>query len=291
MPGRSLASLRALRRLAARLALGAPLVAAAVPASAADWPDMSPLRGSFTVFEAAPVRWDGLIFGATFGYHSLSTDFGDGTASLVAYILRNSTVENEQHVSTWTTLPSKVSTGESWGAFLGYNFQEDELVYGFDLAYTRPSSLLSAASDSIARSVDTSDGYQNDVEVQASASLKLVDYATIRGRAGYAFGQFLPYAMLGVAVGRFDYTRSATVTASGVDTSGGGGLPYTFGPETQTDDKADQFAVGAVAGLGIDVALTPNIFLRGEWEYIFFSEINGMRPSLNTLRAGVGVRF
>jgi opacity protein-like surface antigen len=127
--------------------------------------------------------------------------------------------------------------------------------------------------------------------VQASASLKLVDYATLRGRAGYAFGQFLPYAMLGVAVGRFDYTRSATVTASGVDISGGGGRPYAFGPETQIDNKDDQFAVGAVAGLGMDVAIAPNIFLRGEWEYIFFSEINGMRPSLSTVRAGLGMRF
>ena len=45
-----------------------------------------------------------------------------------------------------------------------------------------------------------------------SSSIKLIDYGTFRGRAGYAFGQFLPYAVLGGAVGRFNYTNTSTVT-------------------------------------------------------------------------------
>ena len=41
-----------------------------------------------------------------------------------------------------------------------------------------------------------------------SSSLKLTDYATFRGRAGYAFGQFLPYAFVGAAVGRMNYSTT-----------------------------------------------------------------------------------
>ena len=39
------------------------------------------------------------------------------------------------------------------------------------------------------------------------------DMATFRGRAGYAWGCFLPYVFGGLAVGNADYTKSATVTA------------------------------------------------------------------------------
>ena len=46
--------------------------------------------------------------------------------------------------------------------------------------------------------------------IKAQSSIKLVDYATLRARAGYAFGQFLPYALVGGAVGRFNYSTSAT---------------------------------------------------------------------------------
>jgi hypothetical protein len=35
---------------------------------------------------------------------------------------------------------------------------------------------------------------------------KLVDYMPIRARAGYAIGTFLPYALLGGAIGRFNYS-------------------------------------------------------------------------------------
>ena len=43
------------------------------------------------------------------------------------------------------------------------------------------------------------------------ASVQAVDYATLRARAGYALGQFLPYAVVGIAVGRFNYGTTVTV--------------------------------------------------------------------------------
>jgi len=39
------------------------------------------------------------------------------------------------------------------------------------------------------------------------------------------------------------------------------------------------------------VKLLPNVFLRGEWEYIAFSPVSGNRSSINTARVGVGVLF
>lgn len=276
------------RRVRAALACATLIAAAAVGrAQAADLDD-SWLRGSFI---SAPgyVRWDGVVMGATLGYSNMSADFGNATKSEISYILRNTTLEDEFSPSSWTTLPKTVTNSAQYGGFLGYNIQMEQLVLGADIGYNRPSGLTSSVVDSIARNVVTSDGVSHDVFLNSSASIKLVDYATARARAGYAFGQFLPYAVVGVAVGRFNYATSATVTD--VFTPSGSTTPLQYGPFTQTDAQDNVITAGALAGLGMDVALMPNVFLRGEWEYIYWGPVNGIKTSMNTGRVGIAVRF
>ena len=270
-----------IRRDSAAAAICALLTVAA-PASAADLLDDSWLRGSIG---GGPVRWDGVVLGGQLAYSSMKSDFGNSTSSQIAFLLRNSTLENEAAPSSWTTLPNKTTNAKSFGLFLGYNVQWDDIVLGGDLGYNRMSQADTATSDSIARIVTTSDAVRHDVSIQATSSLKLVDYMTFRGRAGYAFGQFLPYAIFGGAVGRFNYATTSTVTD--VQTN----PVATFGPVTTTDSANNKFGYGFVYGLGLDVAITPNIFLRGEWEYVAFNKVADIRSSLNTARVGLGVRF
>jgi opacity protein-like surface antigen len=148
------------------------------------------------------------------------------------------------------------STRDSFGGFIGYNTQQwdPQLVLGFELGYNRPSSLETP-------STSTAGG----------SSYKLVDYVTFRGRAGYAVGQFLPYAVLGAAVGRVNYSTTTT------------------GGSNQSQDNV--FPFGFVAGLGMDVLLLPNVFLRGEWEGVLFTHVGGIRSNVNTGRVALGVRF
>ncbi|MGE5162778.1 MAG: outer membrane protein [Sphingobacteriales bacterium] len=108
----------------------------------------------------------------------------------------------------------------------------------FDLGYKYPS-VLDVSTD--------------------TAQFKLVDYATLRGRAGYAIGPFLPYAVVGIAVGRFNYANLDLGTGMFVG-------------------KDNAFDSGIIAGLGVDWALTPGIFVRAEWEYIAFLKLNGKTP-------------
>ena len=266
-----------------RLCSGA-LVAAQSGARAADWPD-DILRGSFT--PSPTVRWEGLNLGIQTGLTSMDTDFGGSTGQQVAYILRNSTLENEAHPSQWSTLPHNITNSKNYGLFLGYSYQWDQLDLGFDGAYNKMSSAEAQASDSMTRIVTTADTVQHTVTLSASSTMKLVDYATARMRAGYAFGQFLPYAFVGGAVGRFNYTNSSTVRDSQLL----GGVTTVFGPVTQTDAKNNAIVGGFTAGLGIDVALLPNVFLRGEWEYVGFAQVSGIRSSINTGRVAIGMRF
>jgi len=283
---RDSAAASGLRALCHRLAAGMLLAAAfAAPAAAEDLFDTSILRGSLG---SGPVRWDGVVMGAQIGYSSMDSDFGNSTQSQIAYILRNSSLESEFHPDQWTTLPHDLTSTQSFGIFLGYNTQWDDLVLGADIAYNRLQKLQPSASDSIARTVTLDDGTVDAVTINASSSIKLIDYGTFRGRAGWAFGQFLPYALFGGAVGRFNYTNSSTVTVLQTPTVG---PPSTFGPVTQTDSQSNKFGYGYLWGFGMDVAITPNMFLRGEWEYIAFSKVGDISSSLNTVRVGLGVRF
>jgi outer membrane immunogenic protein len=274
------------RIMQATLALCGLLAVASGGGARADWFDDLSLRGSLS---GGPVRWDGIYFGAQLGASTLNTNAVAGVGPLVAYILRNTTVEAEFAPSDWTTLPSTSGNSGSYGAFLGYNTQMDKLVLGFDLGYSRPSLLHTGVVDSITRIVHTSDGYDNTVTINAQSTARLVDYATLRGRAGYVVGQFLPYAVVGAAVGRFNVTRSAAVTVNSTDPLSV--MPDINFSQTVADGKDNAFAVGFVAGAGMDVALLPNVFLRGEWEYIFFSPVSGITSNINTVRAGLGVRF
>ena len=278
------------RRWLLRAGIAALAVILLAPAAAAaDLGDM--LRGSFDNGASAS-RWDGVHFGAQLGLTNMNAEFGDSTSSLVSYILRNTLLESEFQPSAWTTLPSSTTNGRQYGAFLGYNVQWDQLVIGFDVAYNRFSSLNTSVSDLIAREVTTSDKITNDVTIVAQSSLRLIDYATIRARAGYAFGQFLPYAFVGAAAGRFNYSTTATVTTSGIDNTTTPPTPK-YGPITDslTDAKDNAIVGGVVAGLGMDVALLPNVFVRGEWEYIAFAPVGGIRANINTGRVGLGVKF
>jgi outer membrane immunogenic protein len=278
---------RRLRKLARRFALCALLAAlSGGQAPAADLLDDSWLRGSLG---SGPVRWDGVVMGGQIAYSGMNSDFGSSTSSQIAFLLRNTTLETEAAPSSWTTLPHDTTNAKSFGVFLGYNIQWDDIVLGADLSYSKMMNAQTSASDSMSRIVTTSDGVQHNVTIAAASSTKIIDYAAARLRAGYPIGQFLPYAMLGVAVGRFNYSNTSTVFDHQVPPAPA--LPNDFGPVTQSESVNHQLGYGYVYGLGVDVAVMPNVFVRGEWEIVAFDKVGGIRTSLNTARVGVGLRF
>jgi opacity protein-like surface antigen len=61
--------------------------------------------------------------------------------------------------------------------------------------------------------------------------------------------------------------------------------------QTPGASRDNGYTAGFTTGLGIDVAILPNVFVRAEYEYALFAPIGGVRASVNTARAGVGIRF
>lgn len=281
----------------ARAGLAALALIAVAPAGAraADMPEM--LRGSYS---PTFTRWEGFYFGAQGGATWGSADFGNATQSLVNYILADT--ELQPIVSSWTSLPKGSTNSTSYGGFVGYNYQWDDVVLGGELNYNH-TSIGIGARDTIgpiyfpgANLPDGSTVLYN-VTLQSAASVAIHDIFTARARAGWTFDRFMPYGFAGLAVGIADVSRYATLDGSTKTTTSTSTPPViTTSPldlprDPQSQAQNGVMAYGFAAGLGLEVALLQNVFARAEWEFVEFPNISDMRVSANSVHAAVGLKF
>jgi opacity protein-like surface antigen len=238
-------------------------------------------------------NWAGFYIGGQFGMSSSNFDPSGATASLVGYLLRHTTIEQEAQVSQWPQLPRTSATGTNYGGFAGYNAQWEDVILGFELAYNFGSNMSSRSSDGIRRLFSASDGYLYDVQVDSRASMVFKDFGTLKARAGYVMGRFLPYAQVGAAVARADLYRDVRVRLRGTDSDplNPPVLPPVGLNASASDGKKDAFIYGITAGLGVDIGITESIFVRAEYEFIHFFPVQSMSVNINTGRIGVGVKF
>lgn len=293
---RALPVKKSFRRKGRAILLASALSAAiAAPADAADI-----LRGSYLA-QPQYYQWDGFYGGAQLGFSNVDAKFSNATQPLTDYILRNSVIQD--NVSGWTTLPNGSTNGTSYGGFIGYNWQWDDVVVGLEANYSR-MSLSKSASDSLGRTfIDNGAGlpgynYEYSVLVAGNSTVKLTDLATFRARAGWAIGTLLPYGFIGFAVARADVTSTASVSGTVNEICDGSVTPCTstFGiplnlPGAQTTSRKGVFTYGGSIGLGFDWALSQNLFVRGEWELVQLQDVEGVDLRINTARAAVGLKF
>jgi len=271
--------------------------AIATRASAGDF-DVPTLRGS-QPFIPAPqqyARWNGFYAGGQLGQGSSAMNFAGATQSLIAYLLRTSHLESEQHPSEWGVLGKGYSSGQSYGGFVGYNAQFQDAVVGIDVQYNKSNFFANAPVSPITRAV-TAGGNNYIVNVSGDASMRIIDYGSARLRAGWAAGNFLPFITGGVALGRADVTRSAQVSGAENPPQGYPAVPcdpltgcveFNF---TGSDGRKAAFIYGWSAGAGMDVMLMPHFFVRGEFEWLQFNTIQGIDAHIATGRVGAGLKF
>jgi opacity protein-like surface antigen len=74
-------------------------------------------------------------------------------------------------------------------------------------------------------------------------------------------------------------------------------LPNPPGPflgtfqQSASAGQNNAFVAGVAAGVGLDWAATPSVFLRGEWEFVAFAPVNQTRANVQVGHVGVGMRF
>ena len=274
------------------LARGLLLAGTAAPAIAADI-DNSWLRGSSS-FPADPPayrRWGGAYGGGQVGADFYGTDFRGLTQSAIAIISKLDANFTGIPLSNFPQLTAINSKGLSYGGFAGYNYQIDDIVLGLELNFNR-AALNAGISDKQSHDyvVNANNSvYAATYNVTTSASIASAEYGTIRARGGWAFGNFLPYVFAGISVGQVNTSTSVNVNYSSTLVSGPG--PLIGGNWTQSANDHGKWGYGFDAGLGLDYAVTRNIFLRGEAEYTQLSDQNSIKASAASVRAGAGVRF
>lgn len=280
--------------------------AAASCADAADMPDF--LRGS--VAAPTPTRnWDGWYAGGQVSYSAVGSDFSKSITGLTNFIFRDSVLQ--QPTSEFGLLPKPTTQGTGFGAFVGRNYQYDDLVLGVEANYNYFDRLTASTSGFNSLQIVNPPGQSNPpgvsttygVTLTGRAAAQVKDAITFRGRAGWATGDFLPYVFGGVAVGRMDVSRSVTSNVTRRDdvtttdifgnttTTIGPTLPVPAQSQTLIEQRTNAFVAGWTGGLGLEYMLWGCVFLRGEWEYVKFLSVKNTIIQANNLRFGVGYKF
>jgi outer membrane immunogenic protein len=287
---------------------GAVILIASVSGALAQEYELPTLRGSEPIVmepvAAAVVRppWGGFYAGGQVSHSSATVNFGRGVGDLAGFLVRNSVLEAP--VSSWTTLPQSSTSSNGFGVFFGYNSRWEELVLGWEVNYTH-TSLRTGANDSLAllyandAGAPTGHHFVYDVGVSGSASVRVTDLLTFRGRAGWTAGNFLPYAFIAPGFARIDVARSATVAwirtdypdATTPPTPPITPIPTAFGGGTNSDVKNGGYYFVYAGGLGVDIEIMPRAFLRFEWENLQIPNVKSMSVGINSLRAGGALRF
>jgi outer membrane immunogenic protein len=189
------------------------------------------LTGS--AFAADPAGWSGFYLGATGGGGFGTTrDVGNPDAA-------------EQDL-----------TGALLGVTAGYNAQVGGLVFGIEADLSGGG----IGKDWAGNELNPADTYYG--------SDTITGLATIRGRIGYDMGGFMPYVTGGLAVANMDHTLGCDAGLVR-ETKGCGVTDFT-----KFDDPGKPFetansavSAGFVAGAGLEVAVSENISLKGEYLY------------------------
>jgi outer membrane immunogenic protein len=300
---------RARVRIAAAIAFVTAFSSAAIGADYSDpLPDFF-LRGSQPAVNGAPTypRWEGFYFGAQVGKTFGTADFGNASSSQIKYILANTELENV--VSDWTTLPEGTSGTQSYGGFFGYNVQWGEVITGFEVNYNHMGiNIANSASLGpliVPGATQTNgDTVQYAITVASSASVSIHDIITARVRGGWTYDRFLPYGFAGLALGKAEVANSTSVTGTKTTTPPFStdpitglpipGIPVTGAlilPRNPQSNVTSELVYGFTAGLGVDVGILPNMFLRAEWEFVQFPNVSDFRVTANSVHAGLGLKF
>jgi outer membrane immunogenic protein len=265
---------------------------------AADMPDF--LRGTLPAMDVTTRNWDGWYVGGQVGETWANTDYGTSLVSMTNDLFRNTTLQGP--ASQFNVLGRVNGQSVGFGGFVGRNYQFGDIVVGVEANYNYLSGLGTSDSGTLGpiqiaeptlvlpAGATAADG----VTLSGAAALQIKDEVTFRGRAGWAVGDFLPYAFGGLAVGRMDVTRtvssSVTRTINLADGTSTSFLLSQFGLSS-TDTKDNAYAVGWTGGLGLEYMLWGNVFVRGEWEYVKFMSIQNTAVTQNSVRGGIGYKF
>src|ERR1700744_3286944 len=186
------------------LFVAAVMFGAMTGAQAADMPDF--LRGTLPASNTPTRNWDGWYVGGQVGESWSNTDYSRTAVTQTNDLFRDTTLAGP--ASELNVLGKVNEQSTAFGAFVGRNWQFDDVVVGVEANYNYMSSLVSSTGGSIGPIQVPEPGLVlpagetgvDGVTLTGRSALQVHDQVTFRGRAGWATGDFLPYLFGGLAV-------------------------------------------------------------------------------------------
>jgi outer membrane immunogenic protein len=245
------------------------------------------LYTSFANFQAVGLENTSFKLGTHFNMVrvGLNYSFGNNTAIVPTLLVANSTkprfegfsvgvnagiaaassVERttrvEQSILTLASNSSFQLSGTLIGAEIGYQYQlNNNLVLGAFADYQ----------------FDNYQNLANEAEVNTEESAKekkrfsIPQFGTVRLRAGYAIGSFLPYVTGGLAYGRVEYRQTEVPIEEGANPG-----------------RLNQNKLGYALGIGAEYAITSQLFFKTEYLYVNLGQIKGTVASGDTVSASM----
>jgi outer membrane immunogenic protein len=225
---------------------------------------------------ALPPSWGGFYIGINGGYGGNS-----GLAFREDVFFPNLPPPPFTYVNPYSVIKgSDTIAGGFGGGQIGYNFQFGSFVLGAE-ADLQGSGIQGSGANAIFNGPTNQDfgpaGICTDTQAGGRATAVCVGrndldvewFGTVRGRLGWAIGNTLIYGTGGFAAGGVKAT--SLYTDNNVTGLGGGVAPFN----TQAG-RASHSATntGWTAGGGIEVKLSPNWSLKGEYQFINLGTID-----------------
>jgi len=239
-------------------------------AHAADMPDLPFLRGSYTDgLSRGSVNWQGYYFGG-------QAQYGASNSKVASNLNRDmqATFFPPPNVTyDFEPLGAAHATGAGLGAFVGYNSQWDDVIWGVEANYSHDGLKSRTSSTGV---VFMPDNITIQSITHSTALVKLNDFGSIRVRGGYIIDCFLPYMFVGAGFGSQTVDRTVTATPDPVRPA-------------WTTDSSSKLIYGYTAGAGFDVMLIGGLFARAEYE--FRRVTSNVDTNINSVRLGLGYKF
>ena len=172
----------------------------------------------------------------------------------------------------WTGFYAGLDAGYSWGNVDASspavsNFDADGFLLGAFAGYNYQFGSIVAGGEADIEWTNA------DGDSDGDSFLEKNWQGSLRGRVGYAIDRFMLFGTAGLAIADFDGDASAALD----------------GHDSGTE-------LGWTVGAGVDVAVTDNIFVRGEYRYADYGKVisnGGQHLDFNdhTVRLGVAYKF
>ncbi|MGL5447335.1 MAG: outer membrane protein [Rhabdaerophilum sp.] len=235
------------------------------------------------------VDWAGTYVGIHAGMSNAQTDSSSFRGGLASNALPNSAITDL--LASTINFRKVNKTQSSFGAFAGINYLWDDVVLGVEVDYTR-AKVNTTTSFGPYGLMRTDGAGEWHVTSTSTARAKLTDWGTLRGRVGWAAGNFMPYLTAGIAFANIDGRATTTGSWQRYDVSSPPARPLVASSSFSGVIGRSGITYGGAIGAGVDVAFFSNVFVRAEWQHIQLAS-GGNRPqvSINTARVAGAVKF